>query len=189
MNYKEYITEVTLGTSPELQQLFSKALKQVFKPSFEDKIDRTIKRLIDVREKKEKEGVVAYSQGNHIYVNPDEFYKRTSEQQIRYLLHEFMHVLQRYRGVFLKKFRPIVKISNKLNKILKKHLKKPLSVFLTGKNQELGPGGKWEILSYFMNDSIDWNAVDQEGRKKIIEALRESGIFNIDHPFWKKRLS
>lgn len=189
MNYREYIAEVTLNTNPELQQLFSKALKQVFSSQFENKIDKAVKRMVDVREKEEREGIVAYSEGSHIYVNPKEFYQRNQQQQIRYLLHEFMHILQKYRGVFFRKFKEIKKLTNKLNKILKKNLKRPVSVFLTGRNQDLGPGGKWEILSYFMNDSIDWSAITPEGKKEFIDALRESSIFNLEHPFWQKRIS
>lgn len=189
MNYRNYITEVTLNTNPELQSLFDTALKQVFTIPYEKRIDKILKREIDIREKKERPGVVAFSQGKHIFINPEEFYQRDKKQQIRYILHEFIHILQKSRGLVLRKFREVKKLTNKLNKILRKHLTKPLSVFLTGKNQNLGAGGKWEILSYFMNDSIDWTAISPEGKREIISALRESGMFDVQHPFWQKRLS
>jgi NACalpha-BTF3-like transcription factor len=188
MNLKEYINEVTLETNPELNQLFEKALRQVFSPSFVKKIDKELGRTIKVKEVDEKEGVIAYNKGQNIFVNKNEFYKRERTEQIKYLLHEFMHVIQRKRGIFFRKFKEMKKLTNELNKILKKGLKQPLSVFLTGKKQNLGPGGKWEIISYFMNNSIKWDALEKEYQKEFVQALSKSGMFNLGHPFWKKRL-
>lgn len=189
MNYRGYITEVTLGGNPELNKLFSNALRQVFNSSYLSKIDNFIKREIQIKEVEEKPGVVAYSQGKNIYVNTNEFYEASKEAQVRYLLHEFIHILQRYRGMLTRKFKEMKKLTNDLRKVIKKNSKYPLSVFLTGQNQDLGPGGKYEIIAYFMNDKINWNAITPQGKKEVIETLRDSKIFNLSHKFWQKRLA
>jgi len=190
MNYRNYINEVTIDTNPELQNFFNMAIKQVFSAQYVQKIDRILKRSIRIKEKSERPGVVAFNDGGStIFINPDEFYKREKKVQIKYILHEFIHILQRKKGFILRKFKEMKKVTNELNSVLNKYLKKPLSVFLTGKNQKLGAGAKWEILSYFMNDSINWGAISSEGKAAIIKVLQNSQIFNLNHPFWKKRLS
>jgi len=188
MNIRNYITEVQLSGNPELDKLFNLALKQVFSSQFLQRIEDKIKKVIKVHEVDEKQDVIAYNKGTDIFINKNEFFNREKSQQVKYLLHEFIHVLEKKRGILFRQFKDIKKLTNTLNRILQKELTQPLSVFLTGKNQKLGAGGKWEILSYFMNDSINWNAVSPKGRKEIIEALQQSGIFNLSHPFWKKRL-
>ncbi len=190
MNYRDYIKEVTIDTNPELQNFFNLAIKQVFSPQYLQKIDKILKRSILIKEKGERPGIVAFNDGGStIFVNPDEFYRRDKKQQIKYILHELIHILQRKRGLIFRRFKEMKKVTNKLNVTLSKHLKKHLSVFLTGKKQELGAGAKWEILSYFMNDSINWEAITPEGKEAMIKILRDSKVFNVDHPFWKKRLS
>lgn len=188
MNYREYLEEVTKEASPELSKLFNKALQQIFTPSYLSQIASKIGDYLDIKEVEEDSSIVAYNVGSRIFVNKNEFYNNSTNAQARYLLHEFIHVLQRKRGVFLSRFKDIRKLTNNLHKILKEHLKQPLSVFLTGKNQDLGSGGKWEIVSYFMNDSIEWGAIDDEGKTKIVSEIKNSGIFNTNSPFWKKRL-
>lgn len=189
MNYRKYINEVELDTNPNLRELFNIALRQVFSINFLSKIDKSIKRNVKIKIVDEKPGIIGYNQGDDIFVNKNEFFDRGEQEQIRYLLHEFMHIIQRKRGIFFRKFPEIKKLTNQLKSIISKYSRYPLSVFLTGKNQDLGPGQKWEILSYFMNNSINWNAIKPEGKQEIISALRQSGIFSLDHPFWKKRLS
>jgi len=189
MKYKEYLKEVELDTDPNLNYLFSVALRQVFSINFLAKIDQIIKKNIKIKTVNEKPGVIGYNQGETIFVNKNEFFQRSEEQQVRYLLHEFMHILQRKRGMFFRKFPEIKNLTNDLKEIISKNSKYPLSVFLTGKKQDLGPGQKWEILSYFMNDSINWNAISAAGKQEMIKAFESSRIFNLDHAFWKKRMS
>ena len=189
MKYKEYINELAIEYNPELNRLFLTALKQVFAPSFLNKIERVVVNNIKIKEVDERKGIVAYNIGDTIYINKNEFFDRDKTSQVRYVLHEFVHVLQRKKGIFFKKFKELTKLTDNINSILKKHLKQPLSVFLTGKNQKIGAGGKWEILAYFMNNSINWSAISDEGKAKIIQEIEASGIFNTSHPFWKKRLN
>ena len=189
MNYKQYLQEVTLEGNVELDSLFNKALNQVFSISYLNKIEANIKRDIKLQEKEEKDGVVAFNVGDTIYVNPNEFHKLERTAQIRYILHEFIHVLQRRRGFLFSQFKEIRQLSKRIYKLIKKHSDYPPSYFLTGRVQSLGAGKKFEALSYFMNNSINWKAVDEEGRRKIIAELVSSGLFNMEHEFWRRRLS
>ena len=90
--------------------------------------------------------------------------------------------------MFFKAFKPINELTRKLNYIIKNNVTKPLSVFLMGKNVDIY-GSKYEILGYFMNDKINWDAITSEGKTQIIQALKDSGLFNLQHQFWKKRLT
>lgn len=189
MKIREELNEVTLNTdNPEINEVFNAALAQVFNQSYIKKIDRILKRKIDIKEVQEKGNVVAYNQSGKIFVNANQFFELDKTAQMRYLLHEFIHILQRQRGLILTKFKELRKISLELFNIVKRYSKHPPSVFLTGKNQNLGAGGKWEILSYFMNNSIDWDKISPEGRAKIITALKKAGIFNLNSKFWKRRI-
>lgn len=187
MNYKEYLKEERT-TNVQLQKIFNEALKEVFSPRYLNEISNKLKDTLKIKEVDEDGSVVAYNVGGTIYVNSNEFYNYSAKAQTRYLLHEFIHVLQRKRGILLSKFKDIRKLTIEIHKIVKQHSQHPVSVFLTGKNQDLGGGGKWEVLSYFMNNSIEWGAVDDEGKTKIVSAMKSSGIFNTNSSFWKRRL-
>lgn len=188
MNYKEYLTEAIMDVDPKLRKIFNDGLKEVFSQRYLSEIASKIGDYLTIKQVDEKPGVIAYNIGNKIFVNKNTFWNYDQKQQARYLLHEFIHVLQRKKGIVLAKFADIRTLSKEIYKIYKEHSTQPLSVFLTGKNQDLGAGGKWEVLSYFMNDSIDWRAVNDTGKAKIVSAIKSSGIFNTDSPFWKKRL-
>ena len=188
MNYKEYLTEAINDIDPKLRKIFNDGLKEVFSQRYLSEIASKLGDHLIIKQVDEKDGIVAYNIGTKIYVNKNEFWNYNDKQQARYLLHEFIHILQRKRGVVLAKFSDIRKLSIEIYKIHKQHSKQPLSVFLTGKNQDLGAGGKWEAMSYFMNNSIDWRAVSDEGKSKIVSAIKSSGIFNTNSAFWKKRL-
>lgn len=188
MNYKEYLEEAVRDVDPQLRKIFNDALKEVFSSKYLSEIANKLGDHLKIVQVDEKPGVVAYNIGTKIYVNKNEFWNYPPKQQTRYLLHEFIHILQRKRGVILTKFSDIRKLSVNIYKIFKQHSKQPLSVFLTGKNQDLGAGGKWEAMSYFMNNSIDWRAVDEEGKSKIVSEIKNSGIFNTNSTFWKRRL-
>lgn len=188
MEYKKYLEEEIKQVSLELQKSFNKALKEVFSERYLNEISKKLKDFIDIVEVDEKKGVIAYNVGSKIYINKNEFYNNDINQQARYLLHEFIHILQRRKGFLASKFKDIRILTIRIYDILKKHLKQPISVFLTGKNQNLGSGGKWETLSYFMNNSIDWSAVSDEGKRLIISEIKRSNIFSTNSAFWKKRL-
>ena len=109
---------------------------------------------------------------------------------MRVLLHEFMHVLQTTKSFFIfNRFRELSKLSKRLRGILKKHLLKPIDVFLTGKNQgHRFKNKKFETVAYLINNSINWNVLSPKGQRLFVEELRRSGLFNLSGPAWKKRL-
>lgn len=191
MNAKEYLNEVAFTSQKKgTEELFNDALKQVFSPVYLSKIENVIKKNIKLKEKKSKNAnEVAWTQGNTIYVNPLAFDQLKPEQQIRYLLHEFLHWLMQKRGFFTKQFKDLDKLSKELYKIMKKYALKDIGEVLTG---QTGIGGKYinyqETLAYLMNGKADLKKLSPEGRNEFIAALKKSGIFNLAHPFWKKRL-
>jgi hypothetical protein len=191
MNLKKYLTEINLNNDPELSVLFTRALKEVFSPSYFKKINNTLVKKINIEKVDRTDGVVAYVQGNKIFVNNNVFFKQTKQAQIRYLLHEFIHILQRNKKMLIFfNFKEINKLTNELFNLLKKELNdKKMAIFLTGKIANLGPGKKNEILSYFMNDSIKWDVISPDLKKAVIQKMRESNLFNLTSLFWKKRLT
>jgi hypothetical protein len=189
VNYKEYIEESIKEINPELRKIFNKALSEVFSQRYLMLISEKLKDHLIIKEVEyDNDNVVAYNVGTKIYINKNQFWRYDEKKQVRYLLHEFIHILQRKRGFVFSKFPEIRVLSKKLYTLVEKHSSQPVSVFLTGKNQDLGPGKKWEVPSYFMNNSIDWRAIDEQGKALIISEIKNSGIFNTSSPFWKRRL-
>jgi len=185
----DYLTELELGSDKEIEDYFNLALKQVFSVSYLNKIEKTIKNKIKLKEKINKDSdVVAWVQGTTIYVNKPEFEKRDAKSKIKYLLHEFMHILNNSRSfVIVKQFKEINDLSKKLWDIVKKHTKDP-GMFLAGRSIPKNRLNSQEALSYLMNDKINWKAISSEGQKLFKDALRKSGVFNLKHDFWKNRL-
>jgi hypothetical protein len=114
------------------------------------------------------------------------------KDKVRYLLHEFIHIMQNTRNfMVIRSFKEVYDLADKLWPVVKKNLTKPLAVFLTGKNQSLGTNErylKYELISYLMNNDIRWDVITKEGHQKFIEILREENIFNLNSDFWVKRL-
>lgn len=188
MNYKEYLTEEIKQIDPDLQKSFNLALRQVFTKQFLAKMSGKIKDFLIIKEVEEDNNMIAYNVGNKIFINKSKFYEKDLKGQTETLLHEFIHILQRKKGFLFSKFKEIRDLTNKIYKLIQEHSEYPMSVFLTGKYQNLGQGGKWEVLSYFMNNNINWNAIDKEGKRLIILEIKTSGIFNVESQFWKEIL-
>jgi hypothetical protein len=187
----EYLTEVELGTSnPQINNLFNVALKQIFNRQYLARIENTINKKIKIKEVNDRNpNVIAYSISSTIYINKKEFYKLPLIHQIKYILHEFIHVMQNNRRFFiLRGLKELHDLTNRLNDAVQGNLVKPYSVFLTKKDTKIGEGGKYEILPYVMNNAIDWDALNTEGRKKFLQALEDSNILNLESPFWKSRI-
>lgn len=192
MEVKSFLlTEVALtGLDNQTQSLFAYALSQVFAPSYLGKIEEKLSQAIQVKEiVKNDENIVAYQSGNVIYVNKPVFLEKTKEQQIQYLTHEFFHILQTSKHLFLvQNFKELNVLSKELFEIINGGLLKPYSVFLTGKNVKLPTSGYEELLPYFANGKIDWSAVSPRTRVMFIEKLKASRLFNLGSKFWSKRL-
>lgn len=192
MELELIINEVELETrDKQLNILFDNYLSQVFSSSFKKKIDETLKDRISFKEVVDKtKNVVAYTIGNTIFVNSPVFYSKNRNKGILFLLHEFIHILQNSKSFFIvNKFNDIKTVEEQLYSLIQKNLTKPYSTFLTGKNQSLHSSGKDEILTYQMNDSIDWSAVKEGTKEQYIKILKQSGLFNLNSKFWQKRFS
>lgn len=192
MELELIINEVELETrDKQLNILFDNYLSQVFSSSFKKKIDETLKDRISFKEVVDKtKNVVAYTIGNTIFVNSPVFYSKNRNKGILFLLHEFIHILQNSKSFFIiNKFNDIKTVEEQLYSLIQKNLIKPYSTFLTGKSQSLHSSGKDEILTYQMNDSIDWSAVKEGTKEQYIKILKQSGLFNLNSKFWQKRFS
>lgn len=192
MQLELLLNEVELETrDKQLNILFDNYLSQVFSSSFKKKIDETLKDRISFKEVVDKtKNVVAYTIGNTIFVNSPVFYSKNRNKGILFLLHEFIHILQNSKSFFIvNKFNDIKTVEEQLYSLIQKNLIKPYSTFLTGKNQSLHSSGKDEILTYQMNDSIDWSAVKEGTKEQYIKILKQSGLFNLNSKFWQKRFS
>jgi predicted metallopeptidase len=187
---EDFLLEVQIGKDERVNNLFNIALKQAFSAAFVNKIEEKLKKRIRIKEiyGKNKE-VIAFNRGNAIYLEKSNFDKLPIKKRIQFLLHEFIHILQRKKklGVF-GAFKDIDDVNIALDKVLSRHLKSPKEIFLTGRNVKLGGGARNEILSYLMNDSIKWDLLPPEGKKEFVDVVKNSQIFNINHPFWKARL-
>jgi len=187
MNYRNYLEEAVKDVDPKLRQIFNKTLMQIFSLQYLKKISKNIKDYFLIKEVDDDTEIMAYNVGNKIFINRKVFYSQSMEAQARILLHEFIHLLQR-KGSFFARFPELRKLTKELQDAISKHSNQPLSVFLTGKNQNLGPGKQWEILAYFMNNTIEWKALTEEGVKEVVSIIKSYEIFNTETNFWKKRL-
>jgi len=185
----DYLIELKIGKNPEVEKVFNLALKQVFSTEYLNKIENGITKRIKVKEKVNKDqNMVAWNEGTTIYVNKPVFYSKPIAAQMRYILHEFMHVLHHSKSfLILRKFKEMKILSNNLWKIVQTHAKDK-GKFLTGKTIDKKYLNKEETVSYFMNGSIKWNQISPEGKQQFINELKKSGMFNLQHPFWTKRL-
>jgi len=190
MDTKEFLLEVYLGTDDKTNKIFNYALSQVFAPSYVSKINNIMGKEITIKEVSSDKNFVSYQEGNSIVVNKPVFYSKSKEDQMRNLLHEFIHILQTSKSMLIfSKFKEINVLSKELYDIVKSNLVKPLSVFLTSKNIKLLSDSKEEILGYMMSGNVDWSAVKPQAKREFIGKLSSSGIFNLNTSFWKKRLA
>ncbi len=185
----DYLIELKIGKNPEVEKVFNLALKQVFSQTYLNKIENIITKRVKLKEKINKDqNMVAWNEGTNIYINKPIFYAKPIAQQMRYLLHEFMHVLHHSKSfMIIKNFKEMKNLSNALWPIIDKHTKDK-GAFLTGKSIDKKYLNKEETVSYLMNDSIKWKNITPEGKQLFINELKRSGMFNLQHPFWMKRL-
>ena len=169
-------------------------MKQAFSPSFIKEIEDKINKRLKIKEQNLGNGIeAATGSKSAIIINPIEFNKFTLKKQIGILLHEFIHVLQLSKRFFVfNKFKELKNLTNKLYNIVKGSLIKPFT-FQMFLNREragtgLGSGKEMEIIAYLMNDRLRWKAITPQGRKAFLQALKDSGLFNLNHEFWKQRI-
>lgn len=193
MKLNDLLVEAKTEEGRELEQAIANALKKVFKGQYIQKIQGKIGDDIVIKKKDfGNKNAVAYTKGRTIYVNEPVFSKMEMKDKVRYLLHEFIHIMQNTKNfMVVRSFKEVYDLADELWPIVKKNLTKPLAVFLTGRNQSLGTSDrylKYELISYLMNGDIRWDALTKEGYQQFIEVLRKSNIFNLNSDFWIKRL-
>ena len=189
---KELLLEVELsGTEKNTENLFNYALNQVYAPHYIDKINSFIRNRIFIKEAESpKPNIVAWNNGSTIFINKPVFYEKTKTDQIQYLLHEFTHVMQNKRNFMITKtFPELHKLGEELYEIAQKNLQGTMAEFLTGHDQKLPTHDEYEIVAYLMNGKIEWSALTNKGRKEFVNALYNSGIFNMRSNFWKHRIN
>jgi hypothetical protein len=191
MRLEDYLIEVQIGTQHNINSLFNYALRSIFKADYLSKIQSTISRTVKIVEAHERNrNIIAWSRGSTIYVNKQAFDQLNLFARTRYLLHEFMHVLQNMKRLFLfRGFKELHDLTLDLDDIVQNSLVKSFEEFLTGRKVGIGRGGKYEILAYLMSGSIHWDAITPEGKAKFIKTLEGYDIFNLENPWWKQRLS
>jgi hypothetical protein len=193
MRLNDFLIEAKTEEGEELEKAFGQALLKVFNPAYLPKIKKNISKDIKIKKKDFKNpNAVAYTKGRTIYVNEPIFEKLDMKDKVKYLLHEFIHIMQNTSNfVVIRAFKEIFNLADKLYPIVKKNITKPLPFFLTGKNQSLGTNPKYikyEIISYLMNGDIRWDAISKKGYLEFMDVLRKSRVFNLNSDFWVKRI-
>jgi hypothetical protein len=196
MKLNNYLTEAQIFNNVKENEkekhniniLFDYAIKNCFSEAYQNKIEDFFQSSkINIKEI-QKADFLMKTIGNTIFVNMNEMKKRDAEQNVKYLLHEFIHILQGSKSLlFRNKFPELNQLANELSNIAKNNLTKSVSEFLTARKQVLKSSGPEEFVAYLMNDSMDYSALKDNGIS-YKEAIIKSGIFNTDNSFWKNRL-
>lgn len=196
MKLKNYILEAQIFQNVKEHEkekhniniLFDFAIKNCFSEKYQEKIENFFNTSrINIREIEEGDFLMK-TVGNTIFINLNEMKKRDSEQNVKYILHEFIHVLQGSKSlIFKNKFPELVMLSKSLYAIAQSNLVKSPAEFLTSRKQILKSSGPEEYVAYLMNGNIDWSAL-KDGGTSYKDAVIKSGIFNTNSNFWKNRL-
>ncbi len=186
MNFEDIVfTEDLRISSGEkaLDKMFRTYLIQVFSPNFVKKIDRVFTIPLVLRDFRERSNVMAYTQGTKIYVNKPLFFSTPKDKAMNYIMHELIHVLSNTG-----KFPELVNVNKQLANIVAKAVDKDkISLFFTGKQQNIHSDWRGEAINYLCNNSIDWSVAVIGTKEAYKETLEESGLFDMTSPFWKKR--
>jgi len=190
MKLSDYILEIELEADKGSEAVFNTILKQVFTKEYLAKIEKIIVKTIKFKYGSLPSSAPVATQGRTIIIDKEKYDKIPNHIKTNYILHEFIHILQNTKSfLVLNAFKEIHLLTNELMSIFKKNSVKPYSVFLTGQNQNIGRGGKMELVSYLMNNSFNPSALTIEGKKLFKNALINSDIFNTSSNFWKLRLN
>jgi hypothetical protein len=190
MDLNQYLTEVVLTGDNELNNFFDETLKKVFSPSYYNKIENTLDKIKLSYYNDPKDFTTAYvNKGNNkvIYINRYFFDKLPKDKKMEFLVHEFFHILQQTKSfIFIRKFKELIELEKKVEKIIAFYLTGSITAFLTGQSIEtISPEN--EILSYMIGSrNVDWSKINPKGKKEIQTVLESSGLFNTSSDYWKK---
>lgn len=196
MILKTYLTEIKIFSNISTEDkekhniniIFDYAIKKCFSEAYQEKIETFFQnKKINIKEVSNGNFLMK-TIGNTIFINMKEMQKRDNEQNVKYLLHEFIHVLQGSKALLFKnKFPELISLSKKLEQIANRNLTKSLAEFFTSRKQNLMSSGSEEYIAYLMNGAMDFSALKDNG-KEYKETIIQSGIFNTTSDFWKNRL-
>lgn len=189
MNLNDYLTEVKLDDA-NLESIFNHAIGEIFSAKMVQKIESIFKQKLHIEyvDHKNKNEMV-WTEGSKISVNKSEFAKLSPQRKVEYLTHEFIHVLLNQKTFFIaSKFSELDAFTKALFDIVKKHANGNIGSFLLSKPLEEKYINNQEALAYFMNANQDWNQVSKEGAEEIKKTIINSGLFNTNSSFWKKKL-
>ena len=186
---RQIIEELNAEELDQARKHFTAALIQIFSPEYLKKIKKTLKKDIHIKQKDFKDpSKAAYTEGRTIYINEPIFDRLSQTERVNFILHEFIHVMQNTKNFFIMRtFKEVYNVGNELYKSIKKNLDGDLGEFLTGRKQKI-TSPKYEVISYLMNNSLNWQMLYPEGKKEIINIIIRSGIFNTSSKFWQERL-
>jgi hypothetical protein len=184
MKYDVIKEELNISSDIEIiNKYFREYIEQVFNSVFLKKLDRVFKKPLLVQSFKQNSNVMALtSPDNVISVNTKMFLDLDRDKAMVYIIHELFHVLQN-----MSQF-PEVRTVNRMlrNKTLKKIPEKKINEFLTGKEQDIHSNYNDEFLSYCSNAAFKWE-LSKELKEEYYNVLKQSGIFNLNSKWWKKR--
>lgn len=168
-----------------LDNLFRRSMGQVFSPLFLKKIDRFFNTTLVLKDFRQRSNVMCYTQGTKIYLNRPLFDATPKDKAMNYILHELFHVLNNTG-----KFPELTAVNKALLNIVSRGVDKGKEAeFLSGKQQNIHSDWRGEVINYLCNNSIKWDvAIDPKAtREAYRETLEESGIFNMNSTWWKRR--
>lgn len=179
-----YLEDLKVKSGDEaIDSLFRNKLSQVFSPSFLKKIDRVFNTTIKLKDFEKNNNVMCYTQGTKIYVNNAMFNSVPKEKAMNYIMHEMFHVLNNTG-----RFPELERVNEKLlNMVIRGVPRGKESDFLTGKHQNIHSDWRGECINYLCNNSINWDIAIGGMKIAYKTVLKESGLFNMDSPFWKER--
>lgn len=169
----------------KINKNFRKYVEQVFSKIFLKKIDRVFKKKLIVQEmnmESQANNIVAITVGENIYLNMKLFKEYSTEKAMMYIIHELLHVLYNK-----KQFPEIRTVLKQLAEATMRRIPPDkINEFLTGKKQSIHSNPSLEYLSYCSNAAFKWS-ICPELKQIYKDILSESGLFDMDSSFWKKR--
>lgn len=175
---------MVLTNNDSVNKIFLKDMNNVFSSSFISEISRFIKKPIVVKKSRDEENIAAKTEVS-LFGKPILYLKNNSDSSNTsfFIFHEFLHILMILGSSDLKT------LAKKLYYIISQNTKN-VSDFLIGNSKSVKkiPDSLMnyqEAVCYFMNGTINWDSINDKGKKLIFETIKKSNIFNIDSSFWK----
>lgn len=166
-----------------LDKIFDYYLEEFYSPMMVSKIHRVFKKPLKFKDFKAKNNIMCYTQGLDIYINRPLFENTPKEKAMNYILHEMVHLL-----INTHKFPELQSVVENLYRIVLQAVPRGKeSVFFTGKKQDLHSDWKGETLSYLCNNVIKWDVAISGTKLAYQSTLIDSGLFNMNSKWWKKR--